>query len=119
MSAKKVAVITGSGKRRIGWHVARALGRRGYRLALHYYLSATDAQQAVADFAIEGIDAHALQADFGDETATTRFVEQVWHHYGRVDVLVNCAAAWGRKRLDKFRSGPDPNSYRRKFRRNR
>jgi hypothetical protein len=29
MSRTKVALVTGSGKRRVGWHVAEALAARG------------------------------------------------------------------------------------------
>ena len=31
-----VALVTGSGKKRVGWHVADALARRGHALAVHY-----------------------------------------------------------------------------------
>ena len=48
--APKVALITGSGKRRIGWHVAEALAGRGYALALHYHQSAKEALDSVAYF---------------------------------------------------------------------
>jgi pteridine reductase len=40
MSHSKVALVTGSGKRRIGRHVADALAARGYALAIHYCSSA-------------------------------------------------------------------------------
>ena len=36
MAGGKVALVTGSGTRRIGWHVADALAQRGYSLVLHY-----------------------------------------------------------------------------------
>ena len=43
MDHPKVALVTGSGKRRIGWHVAEALAARGYALVVHYHTSATEA----------------------------------------------------------------------------
>ena len=35
-SVKRVALVTGSGKKRVGWHVADALAGRGYDVAVHY-----------------------------------------------------------------------------------
>src|SRR5262245_33932761 len=48
MSSTKVALVTGSGKRRVGWHVAEALAGRGYALAIHYRSSAAEAQETIA-----------------------------------------------------------------------
>ena len=36
MAESKVALITGIGNRRVGWHVADALAARGYALVLPY-----------------------------------------------------------------------------------
>ena len=44
-----VALITGAGKKRIGWHVAQALADRGYALAIHYRPSAHEAAETVQD----------------------------------------------------------------------
>jgi pteridine reductase len=99
-SGKKTALVTGSGKRRVGWHVARALGERGYRLAIHYRSSAVEADQTVAEFTKAGFDARAFQADFSDERSLEQLIEQVTTQFGGVDVLVNAAAAFSRKRLE-------------------
>jgi NAD(P)-dependent dehydrogenase (short-subunit alcohol dehydrogenase family) len=56
MAVAKVALITGSAKRRLGWHVADALGRRGYTVVLHYNTSAADAEAAAAEFRRAGIE---------------------------------------------------------------
>src|SRR6266853_637346 len=42
MSSPIVALVTGSGKKRVGWYVADALAERGYALAIHYRTSAAD-----------------------------------------------------------------------------
>ena len=47
-AARKVALVTGSGKRRVGWHLAQALAQRGYNLAVHYHSSAVEAAETVA-----------------------------------------------------------------------
>ena len=62
-----VALVTGSGKKRVGWHVADALAQRGYNLAIHYRSSAEEAAEAVAFFQSRGIKAVALHADLTDE----------------------------------------------------
>jgi pteridine reductase len=100
MAKTKVALVTGSGKRRIGWHVAEALARRGYALAVHYRSSAAEAAQAVAHFQRLGVEAVAIQADLADEGSAKALVEQTLTRFGRLDVLVNCAAIWESKRLE-------------------
>jgi pteridine reductase len=100
MSHPKVALVTGSGKRRIGWHVAEALAARGYALAVHYNRSAAEAVETVETFRSRGVKAVAILADLTDELAVRTLVDQVLSHFGRLDVLVNCAAAWQSKRLE-------------------
>jgi pteridine reductase len=95
-----VALITGSGAKRIGWHVAEALAARGYALALHYRTSQQEADRGVAYFRGRGTHAIAVQADLADETAVANLVHVVLDRYSRIDVLVNCAAIWERKRLE-------------------
>jgi pteridine reductase len=100
-SAQKVALVTGSGKRRVGAHVADALAGRGYALVLHYRSSAAEAQEAVAAYEARGVPAIALRADLTDEAAVRGLVEQTLTHFGRLDALVNCAAVWQRKSLEE------------------
>jgi pteridine reductase len=100
MASVKVAVVTGSGKRRIGWHVANALAARGYSLVLHYLTSAAAAAETMKEFRDRGIDVLAVQADLTDEQAVRSLVEQALARFGRLDVLVNCAAAWKSKKLE-------------------
>lgn len=99
--AIKVALVTGSGKRRIGWHVADALVKRGYSLAIHYRNSAVEAEEAIATFHQRGARALAVQADLGDERAVLAMVNRILDHFGRIDVLVNTAADWKSKKLEE------------------
>ncbi len=100
MAERKAALVTGGGKRRVGWHVAEALAERGYGLAVHYRTSASEAEETVAALEKRGVEAVALQADLTDEAAVRGMVEQALAHFGRLDVLVNCAAVWKSKRLE-------------------
>lgn len=101
MQSTKVALVTGSGKRRVGWHVAEALAERGYALAIHYRSSGTEAAESVAQWRGRGIDAIAVQADLTDEQAVQKMMAQILEHFGRLDVLVNSAAAWKSKVLEE------------------
>jgi pteridine reductase len=100
MANTKVALVTGSGKRRVGWHVAEALGARGYSLVIHYRSSAAEAAESVQAFRARGIDAIGVQADLTDETSVRSLIDQTLTQFGRLDVLVNCAAAWKSKKLE-------------------
>src|SRR5262245_7616423 len=101
MAQNKVALITGSGKRRVGWHVADALAARGYSLVLHYRTSATEAADAVEAFRRRGIQAVGIQAELSEESAVRAMIDNALKHFGRLDVLVNCAAAWKSKKLEE------------------
>lgn len=100
MTTRKVALVTGSGKQRVGWYVAQALAQRGYALVIHYRSSATEAAETVQSLQARGVDALALQADLTDERAVARLIDQTQERFGRLDVLVNCAAAWQSKKLE-------------------
>jgi pteridine reductase len=100
MTTPKVALVTGSGKQRVGWHVAQALGQRGYALAIHYRRSAAEAEATVSGLAKAGVAAAAFPADLIDENAVRGLVQEVLARFGRIDVLVNAAAIWQRKQLE-------------------
>src|SRR5262245_29874435 len=100
MKAEKVALVTGAGKRRVGSVVADALAERGYAVAIHYHTSAMDAKKTVAAYKKRGVNAIAVQADLADEVAVKAMVQQTIGEFGRLDVLVNCAADYRSKRLE-------------------
>src|SRR3954451_12853576 len=100
MRNQRVALITGSGKRRIGSFVADALAERGYAVALHYRTSAHEAAESVADWRQRGVEIEAFQADVANEQDVARMVRGVLDRFGRIDVLVNCAAIWKSKKLE-------------------
>src|SRR5207247_1721826 len=63
MTATKVALVTGAGKHRVGWHVTDALAGRGYAVAIHYRSSAAEAKETVEQLRGRGVVAAAFQAD--------------------------------------------------------
>lgn len=101
MPEQKVALVTGSGKRRVGSHVAEALAARGYSIAVHYRTSEMEAKETAAQLASQfQVTAIPFQADLGDEVAVKRMTKDILDRFGRIDALVNCAAIWNRKRLE-------------------
>lgn len=101
MTERKVALVTGSGKQRVGYHVAEALAARGYALVIHYRSSATEAAETAEHFTrTYGVPARTVRADLRDEVEVKAMIAETLSHLGRIDVLVNCAAIWHRKRLE-------------------
>jgi len=96
----KIALITGSGKRRIGNAIARALAERGYDIALHYRTSAEDAKATVQELQALGIRAAAFQADVSKPDDVERLFQKTLAMFGRLDVLVTSAAVWEQKKLE-------------------
>ena len=105
MPPRKVALVTGSGKRRVGSAVAEALAAKGYSLVVHYRTSAAEAAEAVEAFRSRGVEAVALGADLADERSARELVDRTLAHFGRIDVLVNCAAVWDRKKFEDVTAG--------------
>lgn len=97
----KVALITGSGKRRVGWHVAEALGERGYALAIHYRSSQQEAEGTVAEFHQRGFDVEAFQAELTDEQAVKGLIANIVRRFGQLDALIHTAAIWQPKKLEE------------------
>jgi pteridine reductase len=98
---RRVALVTGSGKRRVGKVVAEALARRGYDIALHYRSSAEEAEQTAAELREQGREAQAFQADVAEPRDVDRLFDEVTTRFGRLDVLVTSAAVWNRTPLEK------------------
>lgn len=100
MSQTKVALVTGSANRRVGWYVAEALAERGYALALHSRRVGPHLDSAVEAVRSRGVQAVGLAADLSDDQSVRAMIGQVVKQFGRLDVLVNTAGAWEAKTLE-------------------
>ena len=107
----RVALITGSGKRRLGWYIAEALAQRGYSLIIHYHTSGKEAQDAGEYFRSLGVGGLVVQADLTVEKAARGMIQAALHHFGRLDVLVNCASIWKSKRLEDISAADVPHQF--------
>lgn len=97
---RRVALVTGSGRRRVGRAVAEALAGRGFAIALHYRTAATEAREIVDQWARAGVEAAAFGADLAVEAEARGLVRRAVERFGRLDVLVNCAAIWEPRPLE-------------------
>ncbi len=84
----KVALVTGAG-RGIGSAVARRLAGEGAKVVVHYRTSRASAATLASE--IGGL---ALGCDLTDPLATEAMVADALSHFGRIDILVNCAASF-------------------------
>jgi pteridine reductase len=100
MTTRRVALVTGSGKKRVGSVVAETLARRGYAIAVHYHTSAEEAADTATALRAHGVEADTFAADLTDEGAVKGMVRDILARFGRLDALVNCAAVWQRKALE-------------------
>ena len=100
MDPLRVALVTGSGKQRVGASVAEALADRGYHVVLHYHRSEAEAHERAARIRLRGGNALPLQADLADEHSVRALVDSTLRNLNRLDVLVTCAAIWEPKRLE-------------------
>ncbi len=101
MQQRRVALVTGSGKRRVGWHIVQKLADLGYAIVVHFHSSANEAEETVRQLKERNVEAVAIQADMGNEQAVAELIDDVVTRFGRLDVLVNCAATYASKKLEE------------------
>lgn len=89
-SVEGVALITGGGAG-LGRACATALGRRGARVAVHYFKSRDGAEQVVAELRDAGIEADAFPGDLTRAADVTALCDAVTSRFGAIDILVNNA----------------------------
>src|SRR6185436_16101737 len=70
-------------------------------LALHANRSLAEAEGTTNEIRSAGGQAIALAADLADEASARKLVDDTHKHFGRLDVLVNCAAIWRPIPLEK------------------
>jgi pteridine reductase len=90
----KTALITGSGRKRLGYVIACQLARRGYDLAIHYHRSEDSASETVRELSKLGVRASAFQADVTDEASVASLFDAVMDRFENLDALVTTSSIW-------------------------
>jgi 3-oxoacyl-[acyl-carrier protein] reductase len=86
--AGKNILVTGAGTG-FGSAIAVRAAQEGADVAVHYRKSREGAEATAAKIEELGRKAYLVQADIGDYVQIKRLAEEVWAHFGRVDVAVN------------------------------
>ena len=90
----KTALITGSGRQRLGAGLARHLATQGFRIAIHYHHSKAAAEATVTELNEAGTEAIALSADVTDQDQVKQMFAELVEQFGQLDVLVTTASTW-------------------------
>lgn len=96
-----VVLVTGAAKR-VGHTIAMHFAARGYRVVVHYGQSHDEAEASVALIQARHGEAIAVAADLSDAVQIDALVQAAYSHFGRLDVLVNCASVFPDDHLDSF-----------------
>jgi len=92
-AGEKTVLISGAA-RRIGRALALDLATQGWRVAIHYNVSADDALSAVEHIERSGGRAVALSADLLEEAAVAELVDRAAAALGPVSCLINNASVF-------------------------
>jgi len=98
----KVVLITGASTG-IGAAAARAFGKEGAKVAVHYNASREAAEKVAADVRGSGGDARLVAGDVTRADDVRRIVAQALDAFGRIDVLINNAGGLvARTRIEDY-----------------
>ena len=86
----KTALVTG-GSGVIGAAIAQALGKAGFRVAVHYHHGKETAAGVVERIVVGGGQALAVEADVSQQSSVAAMFERIEREYSPVDYLVNNA----------------------------
>lgn len=96
----KVAIVTG-GAYGLGNAFARGYAQEGARVVIAD-IDLPAAQQLERELVSEGKEALALKVDVSRVTDTLEMAQKTAAHFGRIDILVNNAAVFGRVKISKM-----------------
>ena len=88
---RKVVLITGSSRRRVGFHLARFLIDNGYQVVLHGKENVELGKQLAAEL---GEYACFEAADVTSDHQVSDLVDRVVNRFGHIDGLVTLASVW-------------------------
>lgn len=99
---RPVVLITGAAKR-VGQSIAERFAREGYAVVIHYGRSRREAQQLGEGLARTGAEVMVCGADLAEAAEIQTMMDDIYDRFGRLDVVVNCAAVFFPDHLADFR----------------
>ena len=90
----KVCIVTGAGTG-IGKAMCIGIAEEGGKVAIIYRNSAKGAEDTLQKVKEAGGEGMIVQCDVAYEDSINRMVQEVYDHFGRIDVLINNAAERG------------------------
>ena len=95
----QVAIVTGSAHR-VGRVIALELARAGVNLMVHYFQTPEDVvRETLQEIKSFGVNAFPVQADLSAASGVDALFEATREHFGRLDILVNSASNFQKRRL--------------------
>lgn len=91
---QKTALVTGSGRKRVGYEIAKRLAKEGYDIAVHYHSSEDAANENVNEFRSLGVESECFRADVASAAEVQSAVQDVFERFGSLDVLVTTSSIW-------------------------
>lgn len=88
-----VVIITGAAVR-VGREIALALAGKGAHIAFTYLAEDEPWQQTRSEIEALGVTCLAEQLEVRNSVQVRAFIEKVYNHFGRIDVLINNASIW-------------------------
>lgn len=88
------ALILGAGRKRVGYHVAVFLAKKGYRTLLHYRGDHPERMEIGAELSELGADPVWLQADLSKEDHVIRMFVELDTYTTQLDAMIHTAAIW-------------------------
>lgn len=85
MSGQRVAIVSGAAQG-IGAAIARELAGEGHKVVI------ADLNLPAAEAVAEDVGGLAVEVDVGDQTQVERLRDVTLREFGRLDIVVNCAA---------------------------
>lgn len=95
------ALITGAGQR-VGKHLAGALAKAGYDIAVHYRSSDKGAKETAKSVETAGRMPALVQADLSDRKDVAALIANANEALGPLSVLINCASLFEQDSLEDF-----------------
>jgi pteridine reductase len=100
-TTRRVALVTGAGKRRIGYFIARHLAENGYDLAIHYRSAPSEAETIAYELRDLGARVVLLQGDLRVESEIQQLTDDLFAEFSEVHLVVHCASGWLQKSLQE------------------